>query len=199
MTFEAELANILNVKEKFAIARARGLKILPVCERCGGCGRYSFNQVDGDRCFGCDGYGIQAPKKNQQADVLAAAREAVESGENARYVEFLRTTAANKKARDIILKAWRDTGISEAYDWRKAADYDRNKIPEMKRDRDIADINAKMADAYKTVEKLSFAMPAAYNPDYKEKALELAAARDEALAKIAEAKAELDAYLAEKE
>ena len=47
---------------------------------------------------------------------------------------------------------------------------------------------------------LSFAMPAAYNPAYKEKALELAAARDEALAKIAEAKAELDAYLmAEKE
>lgn len=27
------------------------------CARCGGSGRYSFNQFDGDRCFGCSGKG----------------------------------------------------------------------------------------------------------------------------------------------
>lgn len=25
------------------------------CTRCGGTGRYSFNQIDGDKCYGCNG------------------------------------------------------------------------------------------------------------------------------------------------
>jgi hypothetical protein len=31
------------------------------CSRCGGCGRYSYNQIDGDRCFGCNGTGKAVP------------------------------------------------------------------------------------------------------------------------------------------
>jgi hypothetical protein len=29
-----------------------------VCERCGGTGRYSWNRMDMDRCYGCDGNGV---------------------------------------------------------------------------------------------------------------------------------------------
>lgn len=39
------------------------------CSRCGGTGRYSFNQMDGDRCYGCGGKGIKLTKRG------AAARE----------------------------------------------------------------------------------------------------------------------------
>lgn len=37
------------------------------CGRCGGCGRYSYNQMDGDRCYGCDGMGERLTKRGQQA------------------------------------------------------------------------------------------------------------------------------------
>lgn len=33
------------------------------CTRCGGDGRYSWNPMDGDRCFGCLGSGKQVNKK----------------------------------------------------------------------------------------------------------------------------------------
>ena len=39
------------------------------CGRCGGSGRYSFNQMDGDRCYGCSGSGVQiVPKHRKMAD-----------------------------------------------------------------------------------------------------------------------------------
>jgi len=31
------------------------------CSRCGGSGRYSYNQTDGDRCYGCNGTGKTVP------------------------------------------------------------------------------------------------------------------------------------------
>jgi hypothetical protein len=37
------------------------------CGRCGGSGRYSFNQVDGDRCYGCHGSGIKYTKRGATA------------------------------------------------------------------------------------------------------------------------------------
>lgn len=40
-----------------------------VCSRCGGEGRYSYNQMDGDRCYGCGGTGYKLTKRG------AAARE----------------------------------------------------------------------------------------------------------------------------
>ena len=36
-----------------------------VCTRCGGTGRYSFNQIDGDRCYGCSGSGQQITRKQR--------------------------------------------------------------------------------------------------------------------------------------
>lgn len=38
-----------------------------VCGRCGGCGRYSYNQIDGDRCYGCNGTGERLTKRGAAA------------------------------------------------------------------------------------------------------------------------------------
>ena len=40
-----------------------------VCSRCGGTGHYSYNQMDGSKCYGCGGKGIKLTKRG------AAARE----------------------------------------------------------------------------------------------------------------------------
>lgn len=37
------------------------------CGRCGGSGRYSFNLMDGDRCFGCHGSGVQLTARGKAA------------------------------------------------------------------------------------------------------------------------------------
>lgn len=37
------------------------------CGRCGGSGRFSFNLMDGDRCYGCHGSGIQLTARGKAA------------------------------------------------------------------------------------------------------------------------------------
>ena len=37
------------------------------CGRCGGSGNYSFNQIDGTRCYGCGGSGIKLTKRGAAA------------------------------------------------------------------------------------------------------------------------------------
>lgn len=37
------------------------------CSRCGGSGRYSFNLMHGDRCYGCGGSGLQHTKRGANA------------------------------------------------------------------------------------------------------------------------------------
>jgi len=49
------------------------------CSRCGGCGRYSWNPMHGDTCFGCSGTGVQPLNKKIaeiRAEYVAAVREA---------------------------------------------------------------------------------------------------------------------------
>jgi hypothetical protein len=46
------------------------------CGRCGGCGRYSYNQVNGSRCFGCGGSGkVDTPRGAAARAFLRALRE----------------------------------------------------------------------------------------------------------------------------
>ena len=40
---------------------------LIVCSRCGGSGHYSYNDVDGTRCYGCGGGGWQIAKRAKPA------------------------------------------------------------------------------------------------------------------------------------
>jgi hypothetical protein len=45
------------------------------CGRCGGSGRYSYNQIDGDRCYGCHGKGRRYTKRGAvAAEFLRALR-----------------------------------------------------------------------------------------------------------------------------
>lgn len=37
------------------------------CTRCGGCGEYGYNQVDGRTCYGCGGTGVQLTKRGAAA------------------------------------------------------------------------------------------------------------------------------------
>lgn len=46
------------------------------CGRCGGCGHYSYNQIDGDRCYGCGGTG-RAWATRKVADAVEIYRTAV--------------------------------------------------------------------------------------------------------------------------
>lgn len=50
------------------------------CGRCGGTGRYSFNLMDGDRCYGCMGSGRVFVQKHRKmaADMRDAIRRAKE-------------------------------------------------------------------------------------------------------------------------
>ena len=48
------------------------------CGRCGGSGRYSYNQIDGDRCYGCGGTG-KAYASKKIAEAAAAYNEALKS------------------------------------------------------------------------------------------------------------------------
>lgn len=41
------------------------------CGRCGGTGRYSFNSVDGSRCYGCGGSGEKLTKRGAAAKEFA--------------------------------------------------------------------------------------------------------------------------------
>jgi len=68
-----------------------------VCSRCGGSGSYSWNPVDGSRCFGCAGAGKRAATLT--AAILEAARAKVEAGE----LEALRAAgrAKNQARREI--------------------------------------------------------------------------------------------------
>ncbi len=92
------------------------LKLRETCSRCGGSGRYSYNQIDGDRCFGCNGARERAAKLTKA--VLEAARIKVEAGELATLRAANRARMAAKKEIAPLVekaKAVYDT-IGQAYE-----------------------------------------------------------------------------------
>jgi len=86
---------------------------LSTCTRCGGTGRYSFNQIDGDRCYGCSGSGYQIHKaaKAAHAEYAKAAKAA------------FRPTAAHLSVGDVILEHYTDKQSKAAdEDWARIID-----------------------------------------------------------------------------
>lgn len=69
-----------------------GFPIVP-CYRCGGTGEFSFNQVDGKRCYGCNGTGW-AIKRGRIAKAWRAYQEAVEAART--------TTWADVRVGDVV-------------------------------------------------------------------------------------------------
>lgn len=51
------------------------------CPRCGGTGRYSFNAINGDRCFGCRGQGVRLTKRGAAAKAHMIAAQQVRAAD----------------------------------------------------------------------------------------------------------------------
>ena len=45
-----------------ALARLKENGFMVACGRCGGSGHYSYNQIDGTRCYGCNGQKVRLPR-----------------------------------------------------------------------------------------------------------------------------------------
>ena len=72
------------------------------CSRCGGSGRYSFNQIHGDMCYGCHGKGRQMTKRG------IAAREI--------WMEIARPTIPVtdvKPGMKLYVEGWSKRGAAE--------------------------------------------------------------------------------------
>lgn len=78
-----EIAALMGCKPKSAVSRLVALGYTESCGRCGGSGRYSWNQIDGDRCFGCGGVGKRLAKIT--AAVVTEALARIAAGELAGY------------------------------------------------------------------------------------------------------------------
>lgn len=188
------LASALRTIPANAVRRATAMKLFPECDRCRGCGRYSFNGSH-SICYGCTGSGQRPPKSEREwMDVIGSACDAAADGRLDQYLAFLAALKITKNATDQMMAAWTGTGISPLYDWRKAAAHVRDPKPETQRDHDLSLINQRMADAYTTVQTAANALDAR-KPTYQADVLALATLLEQQLAVIADAKADLEKYL----
>lgn len=109
----AEIAKVLGTTEQKVAARIAGMKLGPACGRCGGCGRYSWNQISGDTCFGCNGTGHRQPGKRELAATLKRAEEAVANGELETYLKRLEDARFVKNGHDKVFALWRATNAAK--------------------------------------------------------------------------------------
>lgn len=189
-------------------ARIIGLGFGTTCTRCCGSGNYSFNMVDGTRCYGCNGSGYGEAKLTN--DLYARLADAVAAGKLDSYLAALREQQSLarqfKLAVDTVMDAWLETKVSDHYDWSKAA---KGQQPH----RRIADeVNKPMCNAYEATRKAVAAAESVCQQINKANTqaqreqlkIELAEAmrlalkvRDESVAIIADAKVRLAQLLAE--
>jgi len=86
----SDAAKKLGCNDKSATMRLAHLGYTVTCGRCGGSGQYSYNQISGSVCFGCNGTGKKlAPLTDA---VVAEALARIASGELDEY--FARAKAA---------------------------------------------------------------------------------------------------------
>jgi len=114
MDILSEIAATLGTTEEKVNARIAGLKLGPICSRCGGSGSYSFNQIDGSRCYGCNGSGHTNPKTSDLPGILEAAKAAVSNGDLERYFQILKDRSFCKRAMSQIFAAWTETSVAKA-------------------------------------------------------------------------------------
>lgn len=141
-------ANVPQTKRRGLMnARLRALGHSTPCGRCGGSGNYSFNAMDGTRCYGCAGAGGKPPKVTPA--LLRSVEKGVQAGALDRYLLQLRTLNAARQAPARVLEAWSNSGVRQAYSWMKASD---RTEPDWSISRLI---NQPMCEAYEQVKGLS--------------------------------------------
>lgn len=204
MTHEAikkEIAETLQLNdEKYLLSRAAGLGICKTCTRCGGSGRYSYNQIDGSRCYGCNGHGQQLPKNRADWEALRdAAERAASDGSLDEYIERMRRVARGKRVKNRVMAAWKDTGISDLYRWTRAADA-KKAIEEGEEISDedaehlrLSRINRRMSEAYdRTSDAVRYAMSASGRAESEALYLDALEIGEAAIEEIREAAEEIE-------
>lgn len=106
-------AAILGTTRAKATSRLAALGYTEECSRCGGSGRYSWNNFDGDRCFGCRGSGRKLVRLTEALASEAKAR--IEAGELADYFARAAARAAIKGAVARVTEIWRESFTATAY------------------------------------------------------------------------------------
>jgi hypothetical protein len=100
----ASFETVLGCDSKAARARLTFLGITETCGRCGGSGRYSYNQMDGDRCYGCNGKGKRVPRFTKKLGARVA--ELVAGGALETYFARGRAiAAARREIAPLVAKA----------------------------------------------------------------------------------------------
>jgi hypothetical protein len=176
-----ELAAALQSTEKNALARLTGLKLTPVCDRCGGCGNYSFNQRDGTVCFGCGGSGHRFPKAKEMPALVQAAQKAAAAGRRADYLAVLKARQVARSGMARVMAAWKATHAARC--WAGWASHSVGYANMPGNAAEVREASHRMYEAYKAVDELVTATlrvkPA--SPDYAERTLEAERAIEETI------------------
>lgn len=104
--------------------RFLGLVVVP-CGRCGGTGEYSFNPIDGSKCFGCGGFKVKLPKVINDADVTAV-EEAVAAGKLQPYLDDIRIRTEARAMADSLMMVWGNSNVAAVYSAVPLGTIDRN-------------------------------------------------------------------------
>lgn len=108
-----EAAKMMSVTRTAATNRLCALGYTTMCSRCGGSGKYSYNQIDGDRCFGCNGKGKAISKLTATTVTEALAR--IAAGELDAYIAANKARNAIKSKVAAVWKTYMASPISNAY------------------------------------------------------------------------------------
>ncbi len=111
MNILAEIANVLKTNEKNVYNRIVGMKLAPVCTRCGGSGQYSFNGSH-SRCYGCNGAGHTRPADKDLPGILESATTAANDGRLAAYIEYLNARTIAKTGAKKVFSTWAETEVA---------------------------------------------------------------------------------------
>jgi hypothetical protein len=79
------------------------------CTRCGGGGRYSFNLMHGDRCYGCGGTGVKLTKRGAAASAFFRASQEMPVAD-LKVGMYVWDTAWGKKAKFLPVLSIKQSG-----------------------------------------------------------------------------------------
>lgn len=106
-------AKMMGCTAKAAASRLKELGYTVTCTRCGGSGRYSYNQMDGDRCWGCDGRRVSLAPLTEE--IVRQAMERIEAGELTGYFARIAAKKAIKPKIEAFWALYMSTEIGKAY------------------------------------------------------------------------------------
>lgn len=118
-----------------------------VCKRCDGSGKYSFNQIDGSRCYGCNGLRVTGIQFD--ADTLRQLQAKADEGVLTIYLTSLKARGQYVAAEKELMARWGACNFDSHYNWKEAS-----KQVAGEWHRDVADINKRAYAANNSLPKL---------------------------------------------